>query len=49
MPPLPFWLKIVVVDLDAKDNDAARGGNQIGDKERPEYLGLMHQPLQHET
>ena len=55
--PLPFWrisprsvflLEVVVVDLDAEDDAAARRGDEVRQEERPDDVWLVQQPLQHE-
>ena len=40
--------QVVVVNLDAEDGDAAYRGDKVGDKDRPQNVGLVQQPLQHE-
>ena len=42
-------LEIVVIHLDAEDDDAANGGDEIGKEKGPERIRLMQYPLQHET
>ena len=46
---LLFLLEIIIVHLDAKDDDAARSGDEIGDEKRPHDVGLMENALHHET
>lgn len=49
MVALPSVLEVVVVHLDAEDDDAAHGGDEVGNQQRPENLGLVEQSLQHEA
>ena len=46
---LILLLDVIVVDLDAKDNDAACCCYQIGEKHGPDDFWLMKQTLQHES
>ena len=46
---LLFLLEIIIVHLDAEDDDAARSGDEIGDEKRPHDVGLMENALHHET
>ena len=38
---LLFLLEVVVVDFDAEDDAAAGGGDEVGEKERPDDVGLV--------
>ena len=49
MPTLSRLLEVVVVHLDAKDDEAARGGHRVGDEQCPEGLWLVQDALQHEA
>ena len=42
-------LEVVVVDLNAKDDEAARSSDEVGDEQRPQHIGFVQQALQHEA
>lgn len=44
-----FFLEVVVVHLDAKDNDATDGGHEVCDEQRPDDFRLVKQSLQHKA
>ena len=46
---LGFFLEIVVVHLDDEHDAAACGGDEVGDEQRPDDLGLVEQALEHEA
>ena len=41
------FFEIIVVYLDTEDDAAARRGNEIGEEESPQNIGLVQQSLQH--
>ncbi len=45
---LLFLLEVVVVDFDAEDDAAAGRGDEVGQEERPDDVGLVDEPLYHE-
>jgi len=44
-----LFLEIVVVHLDAKDDAAACCRHQIGQKQCPQHIRLVHKPLYHKS